>query len=196
MKVEIKTKVVLNCFVCLACLILCGCYEEQSYYINRRYFVPLEGLIDAANRPKEIDEKYNQEEMKRYALVVHDALDYVHKHSTERMKKYISRGKLVIGMNQKEVLACLHTTNYRDGVPVPSKTYNSKYGKYETWIVGGSSGGKYSSYSPPKYALDFNCFILTDIHEPLDVLVKTFSNTNTPSSIAMGRQGEGSLGKL
>ena len=197
MKVETKTKVFVNCLVCLACLILCGCYEEQSYYINKgRYFVPLEGLIDAENRPKEIDEKYTQEEIERYALVVHDALDYVHKHSTERMKKYISRGKLVIGMNQKEALACLHSTNFRYGVPVTSNTYNSEYGNYETWIVGGSSGSKYSSYSPPKYALDFNCFILTGIHEPLDALVKTLSDTNTSSSIAMGRQGEGSLGKL
>ena len=178
MKVETKTKVVVNCFVCLACLILCGCHGEQSYYINKRqYFVPLEGLIDAANRPKKIDEKYKQEEIERYALEVQESLDYVHKHSTERMKKHVSRGKLVIGMNQKEVLACLHTTNYRDGVPVTSKTYNSEYGNHETWIVGGSSRSKYSSYSPPKYALDFNCFILTDIHEPLDVLVKTFSNT-------------------
>ena len=98
------------------------------------------------------------------------------------MKKNISRGKLVIGMNQKEVLACLHAAHYREGVPVPSKTFNSKYGKYETWIVGGSSEDQYASYSPPQYALDFNCFILTGIHKPLDALVKTLSESDTPGS--------------
>ena len=100
-----------------------------------------------------------------YALVVDDALAYVDKHSTERMKKYISRGKLAAGMNQKEVIACLHATNFRDGLPVLSKTIKSKYGKYETWIVGGSSGDKYASYSSPKYALDFTYYILTCVHE-------------------------------
>ena len=68
-------------------------------------------------------------------------------------------------MNQKEVIACLHTIHFRDGVPVTSKIYNSKYGKYETWIVGGSSGSKYTSYSLPKYTLDFTYYILTGIHE-------------------------------
>jgi hypothetical protein len=183
MKIETNIKVAVNGFVCLACLILCGCCQEQSYCINKRhYFVPLEGFIDASNRPGETDETYKQEEIKRYALLVHEALNHVHKHSTEQMKKNISRGKLVIGMNQKEVLACLHAANYREGVPVPSRTFNSKYGKYETWIVGGSSGDQYSSYSPPAYALDFNCFILTGIHEPLDALVKTLSDSKTPGS--------------
>ena len=149
MKVETKTKLVAICSVCLACLILCGCYEEQSNH----------------KRHKEIDAKYKQEEIEGYAQVVYDAMDYVHEHSTERMKRYISRGKLVVGMNQKEVIACLHATNFRDGVPVTSKTYNSKYGKYETWIIGGSSGGKDSSYSPPIYAIDFTYYILTCIHK-------------------------------
>lgn len=173
-------KVVLNCSVCLICLILCGCHKEQSYHINKkRYFVPLEGLIDLANSPDTTDGKHEQEQAERYAQVVYDAQDYVHKHSTERMKQYISRGQLVVGMNQKEVLACLHAAHYRDGLPVPSRTFNSKYGKYETWIVGGSSGGTYSS---PRYALDFNCFILTSIHVPLDELVKSLSDTETSGS--------------
>ena len=99
MKVETKTKFVVFCSVCLACLILCGCYEEQSN--NKiQYSVSTQGIIDAANRPKEIDENFKQEEIGRYAPVVYDALDYVHEHSTERMKKYISRGKLVIGMRR------------------------------------------------------------------------------------------------
>ena len=68
-------------------------------------------------------------------------------------------------MNQQEVIACLHTTNFRYGVPVTSNTYNSKYGKYETWIIGGSSGVKDSSYSPPRYTLDFTYYILACIHE-------------------------------
>ena len=169
---------------------LCGCYEEQSnkrlYFVNKEHYsVSTRSIIDPENKLNERDEKYQPEEIGHYTPEVYDALDYVHKHSTERMKKDISRGKLVIGMNQKEVLACLHTTNYRDGVPVTSKTYNSKYGKYETWIVGGSSGGKYSSYSHPQYALDFNCFILTGIHEPLDVLVKTLSDTNKYDQLVM-----------
>ena len=167
MKADTRTKYFVICSVCLVCLILCGCHAEQSYYLNKeRYFVPLEGLIDTANSPREIAEKSKQEQIEHYAQVVDDALDYVHKYSTERMKKYISRGELATGMNQKEVIACLHIINFRDGLPVPSKTFNSKYGKYETWIVGGSSGSKFPSYSPPKYALDFTYYILTGIHEP------------------------------
>ena len=163
MNVETKTKFIVICSLCLACLILCGCYEEQSNN-KRRYSVSTQRIIDAANGPREINDQ--QEAIERYDPVVNDALYYVHKHSTERMKRYISRGKLVVGMNQKEVIACLHATNFRDGVPVTSKTYNSKYGKYETWIIGASSGGKDSSYSPPKYAIDFTYYILTCIHEP------------------------------
>ena len=177
MSVETKTKVVVNCFVCLACLIVCGCQEEQSYHINKqRYYVPLDSLIDAANNPGETDGLYHQEEIELYALVLHEALEYVHEHSTERMKNSISKGELVIGMNQKEVLACLHATNFRDGVPVPSKTFNSKYGTHETWIV----GGKYSCGASPKYTLDFNYFILTDMHKPIDALATVSSEPKTP----------------
>jgi len=166
MDAEKKTKIFVTCFTFLACLILCGCYEEQSYFKNKRlYYVSLEELKDAANRPTGIDEQFKQDEIDRYSLVVNDALNYVHKNSTEQMKHYISRGRLVIGMNQKEVLACLYTRHFINGLPVPSKTYNSKYGKYETWLIGDSSEGIYSSCSPPKYALDFTCFILTGIHE-------------------------------
>jgi hypothetical protein len=183
MKVETRTKVITSGIAFLACLILSGCFEEQSYFMNKRqYYVPLEGLINGANEPGQTGEHYQQQEIQRYALVVQDALYYVHKHSTERMKKHISRGQLVIGMNQKEVLACLHTTQYRDGLPVPSRTFNSKYGKYETWILGGSSAGHTASSSPPKYALDFKYFILTGIHEPLDVLVENVSDTDTAGS--------------
>jgi hypothetical protein len=155
MNIETKTKFIVICSVCLACLILCGCYEEQSNN-KTQYSVSTQKIIDGKDK---------QEEIEGYSPVVQDALDYVHEHSTERMKKYISRGKLVIGMNQKEVVACLHTTNFRDGVPVTSNTYNSKYGKYETWIIGGSSGGNYSSYSHPRYALDFTHYILACIHK-------------------------------
>ena len=149
MKVETKTKLVAICSVCLACLILCGCYEEQSNH----------------KRTKKIDAKYKQEEIDGYAQVVYDALDYVHEHSTERMKRYIARGKLVIGMNQEEVIACLHTINFRYCVPVTSNTINSKYGKYETLFIGSSSGSKDSSYSPPRYTLDFTYYILASIRE-------------------------------
>ena len=125
MKVDTRTNFFVLCSVSLACLMLSGCFEEQSYSNNRqKYSASMPVTIDGAN----------------YALVVDDALAYVDKHSTERMKKYISRGKLAAGMNQKEVIACLHATNFRDGLPVLSKTIKSKYGKYETWIVGGSSG--------------------------------------------------------
>ena len=166
MKVKMKTLVIVNGFVCLAFFMLCGCYEEQSYFENKsRYYISLEALNDAANRPGGIDKKYKQQEIERYALVVQDALTYVQHHSTERMKQHVARGEVVIGMNQKEVLASLYTTRFKDGLPVSSKTYNSKYGIYETWLVGDSSEGTYSSYSPPKYALDFTCFILTGIHE-------------------------------
>ena len=128
MKVKMKTLVIVNGFVCLAFFMLCGCYEEQSYFENKsRYYISLEALNDAANRPGGIDKKYKQQEIERYALVVQDALTYVQHHSTERMKQHVARG--------------------------------------ETWLVGDSSEGTYSSYSPPKYALDFTCFILTGIHE-------------------------------
>jgi hypothetical protein len=161
MKVEIKTRVVVICSVCLVCLVLCGCYEQQSYFKNKKqYYISLEQLKDALNRSAD-----KQEQIEYYAQMVDDALDYVRDYSTERIKKYIARGQLVVGMNQKEVIACLHTKDFRDGVPVVSEIYNSKYGKYETWIIGGSSTSTYSSYTPPKYALDFTYFILTGIHE-------------------------------
>lgn len=162
MKVETKPKIIVICIVYLACLMLCGCYEEQSNH-KRRYFVNKKQY--SVSTQKIIDEKYKQEEIEHCAPVVYDALGYVHEHSTERMKKYISRGEIVFGMNQKEVIACLHTINFRHGVPVTSYKINSKYGKYETWFIGGSSGGKYSSYSPPIYTLDFTCYILTGIHK-------------------------------
>lgn len=149
MKLKIKFTVV--CSVCLVCFVLCGCNGEQSSH-KGQYFVSTLGL----NAPEGLDNKQQ---------VIEDALDYVDQYSTERMKRYISRGKLVAGMNQKEALACLYSTHFREGVPVTSKTYNSKYGKYETWILGGSSGNEYSSYLPPKYALDFTDYILTCVHK-------------------------------
>lgn len=170
MKVETKAKLIRGCSVCLVCLVLCGCYEEQSvnkrrYYVNqKRYAISTQSIIEDANKLKETD--YQQKAMEDYTPEIYDALDYVHKHSTERMKKYISRGELVIGMNQKEVVACLHSINFRYGMPVTSKIFNSKYGKYETWIIAASSRDTYSSsYVPPKYTLDFTYYILTGIHE-------------------------------
>ena len=149
---KVKTKCIVVCSVCLACFILCGCNEEQSSH-KGQYFVSTLGL----NAPEGLDNKQQ---------VIEDALDYVDQHSTVRMKRAVLKGKLVPGMNQKEVLASLHATHFREGVPVTSKTYNSKYGKYETWIIGGSSGDEYASFLPPKYALDFTDYILTCIHKP------------------------------
>ena len=149
---KVKTKCIVVCSVCLACFILCGCNEEQSSH-KGQYFVSTLGL----NAPEGLGNKQQ---------VIEDALDYVDQHSTVRMKRAVLKGKLVAGMNQKEALASLHATNYREGVPVTSKTYNSKYGKYETWILGGSSGDEYASLLPPNYALDFTDYILTCIHKP------------------------------
>ena len=154
-----KTKFVVIFSACLVCLVLCGCSEKQSYYQNKeRYYISLEELRDDVDGSTD-----KQEQISHYAQVVDEALDYVRDHSTERMKKYISRGKLVVGMNQKEVIACLHTRDFSDGVPVISRIFNSKYGKYETWLVGSSSRGEH--HTPPKYALDFTYFILTGIHK-------------------------------
>jgi hypothetical protein len=149
---KVKTKFIVVCSVCLVCFVLCGCNGEQSSH-KGQYFVSTLGL----NAPEGLDNKQQ---------VIEDALDYVDQHSTEWMKWNIARGKLVAGMNQKEVLASLYATDFRDGVPVTSKTYNSKYGKYETWILGGSSGDEYASLLPPNYALDFTDYILTCIHKP------------------------------
>ena len=161
MKVETKTRLVVLCSACLVCLVLCGCFEQQSYYENKKqFYISLEELKDAVNRSAD-----KHEQIAYYAQAVDDALNYVSEHSTERMKKAIAKGKLVVGMNQKEVIACLHTRDFNDGVPFISAIYNAKYGKYETWLVGGSAGNKYSSSSPPKYALDFTNFILTGIHK-------------------------------
>ena len=156
---KVKTKFVVVCSVCLVCFVLCGCNGEQS---NNKVQYSVSALI--INGPEGIANK--QEAIALYAPVLEDALDYVDQHSTVRMKRAVLKGKLVAGMNQKEALASLHATNYREGVPVTSKTYNSKYGKYETWIVGGSSGDEYDSFLPPKYALDFTDYILTCIHKP------------------------------
>lgn len=161
---KVKTKFIAVCSVCLVCFVLCGCNGEQS---NNKIQYSVSSLI--INGPEGMTNR--QEAMALYAPVIEEALDYVDQHSTVRMKRAVSKGKLVAGMNQKEVLASLYATHFRDGVPVISKTYNSKYGKYETWIVGGSSGDEYSSFLPPKYALDFTDYILTCVHEPKNIQI-------------------------
>lgn len=132
----------------LTYLLISGCtdfYTEQ--------YRPDQILNDIRVR----DEKRRQEDIEYFAPAIYDALDYVHEHSTEQMKQYISRGELLIGMNQKEVIASLHATGFEYGIPVRMNKYTSAYGDFETWEIGSIV---------PVYLLDFTDYILTGIYNP------------------------------
>lgn len=166
MNTETKIKCAAVCSVCLLGLILCGCSPEQSHH-KREYAFSTQQITGTANGLREIDGKSTQAQSELYSPMLYEALNYVDKHSTEWMKQRISRGELTVGMNQKEVIACLYATDFKDGIPVTSKKLNSKYGKYESWLIRGSTEGNYF-YSPPRYTLDFTDCILKCMHEPKD----------------------------
>lgn len=143
----------------LSWLICSGCtdyYAEQS----RR------NSDQILNDIREREESRKQREIEQIAPAIYEAQKYVEQYSTKKMKGHISRGELVIGMNQKEVLASLNETNFRYGVPVTANKYSTGHGTFETWKIGGRTGNRYYSYSLPKYMLDFTDNLLNVIYEP------------------------------
>lgn len=134
----------------LACLMFSGCKDYYAEYVKQ-------SSEQLANDLRAIDEKRKQEDIEYYAPMVYKAEKYVEEYSTEEMKDIISRGELLIGMNQHEVMASISATNFQYGVPIRMNRYTSAYGDFETWEVGNVVS---------VYLLDFTNGILTGIYEP------------------------------